>query len=246
MALPQSAGFKLVSLAPDSKMSQQTILLIHGTADCATNWRPWCLWLENQGFTVIAPDLPGHGPGGQPESDCSVSACCAFLAPLIEKHRPRFLLGHSLGGTVAVELVRQGICVDRLLLVCPALAIPGPTKLFYDAFIGNPLDLAYSQSAWLRPLFAVSPRLQTANSTPPSVIRSVWSSLRDWQTPDWSRFKLPIRMLTGQFDHIAPPVILEGIIKQLPDASLTVAPSSHQPMDQTPITFQKWLQCSLS
>lgn len=195
---------------------------------------------------MVAPDLPGHGLGGDPKSDCSVLACCQFLRPLIEEHRPALFIGHSLGGTVSVELVRQGIAVERLLLVCPAVAIPDPTKLFYNVFTQNPLEFAYSQNAWLRPLFSFSPRIQTANSTPPDVVRSAWSSLRDWQAPDWSSFKLPIRILTGQLDPIAPPSALEAIVKQLPDASLTVAPSSHQPMDQTPITFKKWLECSLS
>jgi pimeloyl-ACP methyl ester carboxylesterase len=227
-------------------MSQKTILLLHGTADCAANWKPWCLWLENQGYTVIAPDLPGHGLGANPKSDCSVLACCQFLKPLIEEHRPALLIGHSLGGTVVVELVRQGIAIERLLLVCPALAIPEPTKFFYNLFTSEPLNISHDQKTWLRPLFSISPRLVTANSTAPDVIRSAWFSLRDWQAPDWSNFKIPVRMLTGQLDHIAPPGALEAIIKQMPDASLMVAPSSHQPMDQTPVTFKKWLQCSLS
>jgi pimeloyl-ACP methyl ester carboxylesterase len=48
-------------------------------------------------------------------------------------------------------------------------------------------------------------------------------------------------MITGQWDHIAPPHMLSPIVREMPDATLEVAPCRHLPMDSTPEQFERWL-----
>lgn len=222
-----------------------TVLMIHGTADCAANWDRWRRWLAERSYRVEAVDLPGHGEGAF--APCSVDDCTTYLEPLVIRLQPDILLGHSLGGTVAIQLAaRRLVPIRRLLLVCPALAIPWPTRLFYDWFVEQPLALLYAQRHWLSPLLArESPRMATANRTDPEVIRQVWYSLRDWQAPVWQEIAVPTAFLTGQWDHIAPPCALEPVVHRLPEATLTVVSSRHLPMDDTPTAFEQWLLAHL-
>ncbi len=224
-----------------------TILLIHGTADCAANWQRWNRWLARRGYDVLAIDLPGYGPNADASLDSSVTACCDALTALVTRHQPTTVLGHSLGANVAIELaLRQVTPIERLLLVCPAVAMPAPTRWFYDWFVEQPLEALYQSRQWLAPLLAPMPRLKTANNTDPRVIRRTWHSLRDWSQPDWGQLRVPTFIAGGRWDHIAPPAALEMLCRQIPSATLTLLPARHLPMDTAALAFGRWLQKSLA
>lgn len=230
-----------VSLGAD----RPAILIVHGTADSAANWQSWCEWLGRLGWRAIAIDLPGHGAGASSSADSSVGACCDYLEPFVRKYQPTVLLGHSLGGVVAVELALHRVAVRKLLLVCPAIEMPVLTRAFYDWFVEYPLDWLNAQQAWLSPLLAVRPRWQTSLATPPITIRGAWTSLRTWQAPDWASLGIPTAIVGGQWDHIAPPSTLVRLARALPGSTLTILPGRHRPMDEAPTAFAHWLRHSL-
>ncbi|MEX0972021.1 MAG: alpha/beta fold hydrolase [Solirubrobacterales bacterium] len=95
------------------------LLLIHGIAGSCDNWRESIEPLARH-HTVIAPDFPGHGasePGG---GDYSIGALAAGLRDLLLAlgHERATLVGHSLGGGVAMQLSYQfPEMVERLVLV---------------------------------------------------------------------------------------------------------------------------------
>jgi pimeloyl-ACP methyl ester carboxylesterase len=99
--------------------SGDLLLLIHGMAGTAENWRPVIepLAVAN---AVIAPDFPGHGlsaPGG---GDYSLGSLASGLRDLMLTlgHERATLVGHSLGGGVAMQFVYQfPEMVERLVLV---------------------------------------------------------------------------------------------------------------------------------
>src|SRR5689334_21162341 len=88
--------------------SGPAILLIHGIGDNSTTWQTVQTALA-QRFTVIAPDLLGHGRSDRPRADYSVAAYANAMRDLLS------LLGvarvtvveHSLGGGVAMQLAYQ-------------------------------------------------------------------------------------------------------------------------------------------
>jgi pimeloyl-ACP methyl ester carboxylesterase len=96
------------------------ILLIHGMAGSSLTWRE-VMPLLAQRYTVIAPDLLGHGESAKPTGDYSLGAYASGLRDLIvgalgiEKAT---LVGQSLGGGVAMQLAYQHpeLC-ERLVLV---------------------------------------------------------------------------------------------------------------------------------
>ncbi|MDF2824005.1 MAG: hypothetical protein K0R68_1413 [Mycobacterium sp.] len=99
--------------------SGPALLLIHGIGDNSTAWSTVQSKLA-QRFTVIAPDLLGHGQSDKPRADYSVAAYANGMRDLlgvldIEKVT---VVGHSLGGGVAMQFAYQfPQLVDRLILV---------------------------------------------------------------------------------------------------------------------------------
>src|SRR5882757_1543722 len=101
--------------------SGPAILLIHGIGDNSTTWSTVQSKLA-QRFTVIAPDLLGHGKSDKPRADYSVAAYANGMRDLlsvldIDKVT---VVGHSLGGGVAMQFAYQfPERTERMVLVAP-------------------------------------------------------------------------------------------------------------------------------
>ncbi|WP_371328099.1 alpha/beta fold hydrolase [Mycobacterium sp. 1423905.2] len=95
------------------------LLLIHGLGGNRGTWRHLIGTLART-HTVIAPDLPGHGESDPPAGDYSLGAhACALRDLLLSLGHRRFsLVGHSLGGGIALQTAYQfPERVDRLILI---------------------------------------------------------------------------------------------------------------------------------
>ena len=95
------------------------ILLIHGIGDSSDTWREVIAQLSRD-YTVIAPDLLGHGRSDKPRADYSVAAYANGMRDLISVLGVErvTVVGHSLGGGVAMQFAYQypDRC-ERLVLV---------------------------------------------------------------------------------------------------------------------------------
>lgn len=99
--------------------SGPAILLIHGIGDNSTTWSSVQAKLA-QRFTVIAPDLLGHGKSDKPRADYSVAAYANGMRDLLSvlDIDSVTVVGHSLGGGVAMQFAYQfPQLVNRLILV---------------------------------------------------------------------------------------------------------------------------------
>jgi len=99
--------------------SGPAILLIHGIGDNSTTWKTVQAKLAER-FTVIAPDLLGHGRSDKPRADYSIAAYANGMRDLLSvlDIERVTIIGHSLGGGVAMQFAYQfPQLVDRLILV---------------------------------------------------------------------------------------------------------------------------------
>jgi pimeloyl-ACP methyl ester carboxylesterase len=99
--------------------SGPVLLLIHGIASNADAWLPSIPLLARQ-YTVIAPDLPGHGNSDKPPGDYSLGSLASTLRDLLVVlgHERATMVGHSLGGGVAMQFSYQfPERTERLVLV---------------------------------------------------------------------------------------------------------------------------------
>lgn len=95
------------------------MLLVHGMAGSSSTWRHVLPALAEH-FTVVAPDLPGHGASAKSRTDYSLGALADSLRDLLVVlgHEHATLVGRSLGGGVAMQFAYQfpERC-ERLVLV---------------------------------------------------------------------------------------------------------------------------------
>ena len=97
------------------------LLLLHGLGCDHTTWLPVLQTLARR-YTVIAPDLLGHGLSAKPRADYSVGGYANGMRDLltvlgIDKVT---VVGHSLGGGVAMQFAYQfPERTERMILVAP-------------------------------------------------------------------------------------------------------------------------------
>ena len=111
--------------------SGPALLLLHGLGCDHTTWLPVITQLAKR-YTVIAPDLLGHGASDKPRADYSVGGYANGMRDLltvlnIDKVT---VVGHSLGGGVAMQFGYQfPERTERIILVAPGGLGPEVTPL---------------------------------------------------------------------------------------------------------------------
>jgi pimeloyl-ACP methyl ester carboxylesterase len=99
--------------------SGPVLLLIHGMGGTFENWQA-VIEPMARAHTVVAPDLPGHGASAPGAGDYSLGALAAGLRDLLVAlgHERATLVGHSLGGGIAMQFSYQfPEFTERLVLV---------------------------------------------------------------------------------------------------------------------------------
>ncbi len=90
-----------------SLASEATVLLIHGYMDAAATWDLVAPALAARGLRVLAPDLRGFGDGprvgrgGYYHFPDYVLDVADLVEALVPAGSPLFVVGHSMGGTIA-------------------------------------------------------------------------------------------------------------------------------------------------
>jgi pimeloyl-ACP methyl ester carboxylesterase len=95
------------------------IVLIHGMLNSSSHWQAVARDLASD-YTVIAPDLIGHGDSAAPRGDYSLGAHAASIRDLLAAVGidRATVVGHSLGGGVAMQFFYQfPQRVERLVLI---------------------------------------------------------------------------------------------------------------------------------
>ena len=107
------------SIAYVQKGSGPVLLLIHGMAGSLATWRSVIDPLARNA-TVLAVDLPGHGGSSPGGGDYSLGSLAAGLRDVLTAlgHDRATLVGHSLGGGIAMQFAYQfPEMTERLVLV---------------------------------------------------------------------------------------------------------------------------------
>jgi len=84
------------------------IVMVHGITSTSATWSNVLPYLAEH-FTVIAPDLLGHGESAKPRGDYSLGAYASGIRDLLVAlgHERATFVGHSLGGGVAMQMAYQ-------------------------------------------------------------------------------------------------------------------------------------------
>jgi 2-succinyl-6-hydroxy-2,4-cyclohexadiene-1-carboxylate synthase len=197
--------------------SRPRVVLVHGFAQTGRCFGPLPDALESVGFSVVAPDLPGHGDSGVPAGDLAATA--GYLLEGRAGSRPATYLGYSFGGRVCLRLaVDRPEAVRRLVLVSATAGIEddaeraarreaderlaaeveeGGLDAFLDRWLALPLFAGLSEAAQYRD----ERRRNTARGLAGSLRRAGTGA----QEPLWDRLGslcgLPVLVVTGARDR---------------------------------------------
>jgi len=88
--------------------SGPVLLLVHGMAGSSATWQHVIPALAER-YTVVAPDLLGHGESAKPRGDYSLGAHASLLRDLLNVlgHERATCIGQSLGGGIVLQFAYQ-------------------------------------------------------------------------------------------------------------------------------------------
>ncbi len=107
-------------------MAPAPIIMIHGAFCGGWTFDIFRKPFEAAGHTVLAPDLPGHEPGGAVAGQSMTDYAAAIARLCVEQSTPPILIGHSMGGLVA-QMAADRAPVAGLVLLAPSSpwGVPG-------------------------------------------------------------------------------------------------------------------------
>ncbi len=128
---------------------QPVVVFIHGAQQDHSCWVLQSRWFAHHGFSVLVPDLPGHGrSGGDPLP--SVEALAGWVVALLDAAGVgrATIVGHSMGSLVALEVAASfpaRIC--RTVLIGSSLPMP-VAQVLLDAARADEPKAADMINAW--------------------------------------------------------------------------------------------------
>jgi magnesium chelatase accessory protein len=141
------------------------ILLVHGTGSSAHSFRDLIPLLSSR-FTVVAPDLPGHGFTDRPPfRELSLTGMSEALSGLLHKLevRPVVAVGHSAGAAILARMILDGAIAPEAMVSLNGALLP---------LRGLPRHL-FAPAARLIARLPLLPNLVARRATDPETIRNL-------------------------------------------------------------------------
>ena len=247
-----------------------TVVLVHGLGDKGARDWSTLMPLLARDYRVVAFDLPGFGRSSKSNESYSPDRYADFIRYLMAEHfgtRTFFLVGHSMGGAIALRYAAR-FPQDVMALVLadvPGILHPMAYSKFlshigidylpnlYPAqndHLQNLVNSVLKLTNKVEPLPGMivgSPSLrQSFLKADPTKIAGLSLALEDFSA-DLPRVEVPVLVLWGGRDNIAPLRNGQVLAAALPQAQLEVFEGSgHTPMDDVPAKFNARVAAFLS
>jgi pimeloyl-ACP methyl ester carboxylesterase len=240
------------------------LVLLHGLLDSSEGWDRIAARTDRN---CVAIDLPGFGGSHLPpraRMDAYADAVAAAMAAMrIERAD---VVGHSLGGAVAVELAERTELVASLALLAPTgfgairlaevLTMPGireVSTLALPLALVNPLTVTAAYAAFVAhrrlPERELVARLRARATHAPRGVRAATIAIAHaGRAPDALfrrplRFAGPVSALWGEHDALVPHAHIDALRTALPHAHVEVWPGmGHHPQRERPRQLAHFLR----
>lgn len=219
------------------------MLLLHGTGAATHSWRDLAPLLARD-FTVIAPDLPGHGfTDTPPDSLMSLPGMARAVGELLKtlQVQPAVIVGHSAGAAIALRMGLDGrVGPHRVIGLNGALmpfrgfaghVLPGLTRLMFlnPLAVGSFAGRAGRAGAVERLIASTGSRIDAEGlSRYTSLLRTTGhvagalSMMANWDLHalkrDLPKVAVPLTLISGQLDGAVPPGVAEAVRRLIPHA----------------------------
>jgi len=217
----------------------RVVVLLHGVGGGREAWGDSLSGtgaaLAEAGFTAIAADLPGYGESATIEP-YDMAGLAAAVVGLIEALQPTrcALVGHSMGGMVAQELMACAAdCVQALVLSGTSPAFGKPDGAWQAEFLAQrlaPLDagagmaslapgLALGMASPTAPHDAVARAAVLMSAVPEATYRRALQAIAGFNRRELlGDLRLPVLCLAGEHDRNAPPAVMQQMAARIAGA----------------------------
>jgi pimeloyl-ACP methyl ester carboxylesterase len=223
----------------DQGSGSPVLLFVHGFPLCRGAWQKQVAAFSSE-HRVLAPDLRGLGESQGSAGPVSMARYADDLAALLRELRtgPVILIGHSMGGYVALAFVdRHPSQVGGLVLVGTRAGADTPeaaekrrataTRVLHEGTAFLVADMAPKMLAGDHPNADLI-RQVDAFMLPsrPQGIASALQGMADRpdRTPDLARIQVPTLLITGAEDTLIPPSESQRMAAAIPGAQLEIIP----------------------
>ena len=227
--------------------SGPVLVLLHGAGDQAGTWARVAPALVPR-FTLVIPDLAGHGssaPAAGPiEAGAVVAGLEAVLAS-VTAERPAILVGNSLGAWMAMVLAaRHPGRVERVVAVNggPLQGGTSTVNLLPRNREEARETLARTRGPGARPIPGpvLDDVVRQAREGPLARFAATAAGMGPWLLDEarLRTLRLPVQLIWGSADQLMPLDYARRMLAALPDAQLiTIDRCGHVPQQEAPGRF---------
>lgn len=216
--------------------SGPTVLMLHGIGGGHLAFAPQVETLASRGWRAVAWDMPGYGHSA-PIEPYTFKGLAQSCIRLIESLRcgSVALLGHSMGGMVAQEVVaRRPELVNKLILCGTSPSFGKPEGDWQQQFIAErtaPLDAGKTMADLADVLV---PRMVGPGSLPegvklathcmglvnPSTYRRALECIVTFdRRANLANIHVPTLLVAGEHDRNAPPAVMQKMAGNIPHST---------------------------
>jgi 3-oxoadipate enol-lactonase len=242
------------------------LVLLHGIGGCAQVWKPQIDAFSDR-YTVVAWNMPGYG-GSLRAPKFTFRVLADALEELLDilPGRRIHLIGHSMGGMVAQEFLRDRaykITTVCLYATSPGLAQPETpegaraaeerAREFMERRIG-PLDRGKTMGDMAKSLLdqllapgapesARQAAIESISSVPPDVYRDAMRCILSFDgTAIVQKIDTPTLVIAGGEDRTMSPAVVAAMARQIRGARYEVIPGvGHLANLEDPLAFNRVL-----
>lgn len=215
------------------------VVLLHGLSGSRRWWRFTTPALARR-FRVHVPELVGFGGSRAPTRHPDLPEMAKILAEWIERldeTSPR-LIGHSMGGQVAIHIAAEHLRPEKLVLVC-STGLPRPLSIGEAArFVTG----AMPPRRWGSPTFVPTIAADAVRAGPLALLYATRNLLRDDVSALLPMIPCPTLVVWGALDPLVPVDHGRSLARMIPGARLVVlGDAAHNPMADRPTEFNRVL-----
>lgn len=230
--------------------SKPCIVFVHGAGCDHTGWMQSARWFAHHGWSVLVPDLPGHGRSEGRVLE-TVTAMADWVEHLLDATgvKTAAVVGHSMGGAIAIELAgRAQSRVTHLGLIGTAATIP-VGKALLEAAKSEPASAYDMMTTWAHGpaarrggnpvpgLWMTAGTRRVFDRNAEGVLHNDLAACNVWTSgaEAAARISCPTAVITGAFDVMTPPKRGAELASAIKGATLTkLADSGHMIMNEAP------------
>ncbi len=227
-----------------------TVLMLHGIGGGHLAFAPQLETLAEVGYRAVAWDMPGYGHSApiEPYTFKGLAESCIRLIDALSSEREDtvVLVGHSMGGMVAQEVVARRPDKVRKLVLCGTSASfgrrpdgTGPAEAWSRRFIDERLAPLMAGRSMAEVATQLIPRMVGPGALPEGLRlaehcmagvpaatyrRALECLLTFDRRAALAQIRVPALLVAGEFDRVAAPAVMRAMADDIPQARYAEMP----------------------